>query len=192
MTSLRRHDVKLELDIVLCLRAYLPLEGALQGRAVVHPVRTLAELRLSRGLDGGMEFRFDDPVRESLQAWHRSSRDDYNKILARLEKIAVSGEISNTNVLKWVKIPGGKGLFEVVGKGDHARVFGFHDPPSGRIIVGAGTYWKLGRTKEKERRSQDAAIVQAAARRDLWIIAAPVPGLEEWRVLRTKKETRRP
>lgn len=138
--------------------------------------------------DGTTEFRFDDPVAEVLADWHRSSRDDFNKIASRLETIALNRNIENIHILKQIRHPDAREIFEVVGNRDHARVFVFYDPSSGNAVVGAGSYWKLGRSHSKEHKKQDAAILNAAARQRMWLLSAVVPGLKDWRFLREGKQ----
>lgn len=136
--------------------------------------------------DGRVVIKIDDPVAEGLNRWQRESRNDFKKILNKLIIAAKRPSSEAAALMKPLRHKDAQGLFEVVGNRDHARVFIFYDGDAHQIIVGAGTYWKLGRARQKERETQNTAIVQAAQRRNLWLAADTISELTDWRYLRRR------
>ena len=181
VVALKNAGVALDRDTVLCLRPLIEIEDEIQRRTVIHQVRTLGTLRLSYTESGSPVFKIHDPVREEIEAWKASSQSDFKKIMARLVTVATNKEINNTNILKRISHREARGLCEVVGKGDHARLFVFFDDVAGSVVICAGTYWKQGRSVNKERVAQDAAILKAEERRSLWSSATPLMTNPEWR-----------
>lgn len=174
--------VKLGLDTLLRVQAIRPLmESLRQAPHTIYAVCTLAVQRPGGREEAG---RVDDPAAEALDSWNRSSRSEYNKILGNLETAAKWESIKNRNIIKPVEHPEARGLWEIVSKAGKARLFVFYDTAAQRLIVAAGAYWKQGRTPEKERVSQDRAILRAANARQMWIEAQQVPGFPDWRVWR--------
>jgi hypothetical protein len=186
--AMKGQGVKPGLDMILHLVPYRHLERELEHLPVVHSVRTLASLKLESDPGGGPpSFRLDDPVARALDDWYKASRSDYSKILERLRTVALNENICNPNILKPIRHRDARGLCEVVGNRDHARVFVFYSTAPRSVVVGVGTYWKLGRAVQNERKTQDAAILKAAEYRDKWQDATPLKGFPEWRFLKEKR-----
>ncbi len=181
---LKKANVKLGLDTILCLAPITFLEARLADAVVYHPIRTLAELRVDSGAGTAPRMVIHDPIAAELADWSRGRVGDFRKIMGNLEMIATHAQIENPNILKPVRHKQAKGLSEVTVKNGQARLFVFQDPHDGKSLVATGTYIKRGNVGEKELKKQDQAILRAAERRDLWIQAAPIAGLTTWRVLR--------
>jgi hypothetical protein len=179
---LKKMGVRLELDTILSLRVFPALEEKLRGESL-WAIRTLVSFRIGLEADGTPR-KGDDPAGEALLKWKRSSAEDYQLIIANLEKASKMDKIKDPNIMEPVQHGGAAGIYEVKARKYNARLFVFYDTTLRRLIVAAGAYWKLGRNLAKERELQNSAILKAAQRRDLWVNAEPVPGHANWRVFR--------
>lgn len=184
VAAARAAGVDLRRDTVLVLRPHAPLQEALLAQEARHVVRTLGVLKLQKTPEGTIQFIIDDPVREALEAGSRSSRKDCNKVIARLATVAKEQDIANPSIMKPITHPKARGLHELVAKGDHARVFLFYERGIQSLVICSGTHWKKGRSDGKEHKSQDEAILRAAALPGLWQQARPLQGYPDARILK--------
>ena len=111
----------------------------------------------------------------SLKEWAKSSRDDYDRIVNGLRRIAENEDRPQLNTIRRV---GSEEIVEV--KGGNARLFYFYDNDSGYTVVCVGTFW-IGHGDK--RTMQNKAIREAERRMALWREATPVEGQEDFRVL---------
>jgi len=190
VADLKLVGVRPGLDTLLRLVPIMELEESLNQSLVLNQVRSL-EIHLPPAQRSAAVASRSNPVEAALFGWKRDQSRAHREIVRSLGIVATrpSGEVWDVSIIEPVRHPGAKGVLEVKSMKEIARVFVFEDVAASGCIVAVGSYSKCHRSKQEERESQNAAILNAAMNMRLWQDAKRVPGIPNWRYIR-RGETR--